>query len=463
LLKQAHTMNNNRLGIRGALVSAAVLVLWTGCVAAQEDPDLAEEANAVTNGRIIVAPNARHHKINGWGYDIKEGSKAAQLDETLAREIFVDDKMSILRVPIYARIGHPSAGSVDASVYADEIAAIRTTLGVKPSVKIFASLKLDGKATFADWVRNSDGTVRASEYAHLLYDYLHFMKSRDIAIDVLGIDNEGEFAGGDITPEKFGRIVNELANRYGATLPRLIAPETYRASDGQAWLDGLFQRGLGNTIALAGVHYYSEQRDAAYVASLEAFARASRSKTKWDSEFHWSAKASNAQSLISAFDHFDNGFQGMTWWSFEPASKGGTVSEMETALVKSTTHAYPIDVNDEDGVTLAAGRFNTRAFRQGRDVVLWVSNDTAKDHVGKWVQIEGKTLREDPTFTQWVGDAKSEGSAPLVDSDSFRMHFPPRSISVVRARNVYGVALSAEDDDFSIEVDVDEPLFMGPE
>src|SRR5262249_47274807 len=152
----------------------------------------------------------------------------------------------------------------------------------------------------------------------------------------------------------------------GMKLPSIIGPETASSKVGAPWLDKLFSNGWGDSIDRAGVHYYSHKRSPTYVEHLAAFASAAGDKPLWDSEFHWNDTEKGdyfdaKYGLMSAFDHFDVGFDGITWWAFNPGSLGTLTSEMQSALVESTAGARPIDVDDQDGVVMAAGKLNTRA------------------------------------------------------------------------------------------------------
>src|ERR1043165_9818004 len=70
---------------------------------------------ASTSGDAILSPENQHQLITDWGYDIKEGGKAAGLTATFAKTIFVTDGMTCLRLPLYGDTvnpAHPSSGLV---------------------------------------------------------------------------------------------------------------------------------------------------------------------------------------------------------------------------------------------------------------------------------------------------------------------------------------------------------------
>ncbi|MCC2685694.1 MAG: Carbohydrate binding module (family 6), partial [Paenibacillaceae bacterium] len=398
-------------------------------------------AMANTTGRIKITAESLSQKITDWGYDIKQGGKATGLTTARAQEVFVTDGMDILRIPIYAALAHPSNGTVTGSYYTDTVDAVGRVKAVKSSVKVFASLKLDGTNTYPSWVLNADGTVKdcsatSCPYGDLLYDYLNYMKGQtpSVIVDVLGMDNEDQFNKGDITPQKFADIVDYLQTKCsanGIAFPQMIAPENYGPSS-YTWLDTLFGSSLGGRLDIAGVHYYSANRTASYLTKLQQFANSAGSKTLWDSEFHWNGTIGTTYDnavagLIAAFDEFDNLFQGMSWWSFNPESVGTIDSQLQTALVTSTTDAYPAYIDDQDGPQLNPGEMNTRAFKQGRNLNLWVLNDTATGYSAKWVEIPGKTVSAAPSYTQWDGTTKTTGSGVIVNSDTFTLNLPAKT------------------------------------
>lgn len=436
-----------------------ILVFFTTAIVACV---LSANAPGTTNGPILVTAESPLQKITDWGYDIKQGGKAAALDASLATEVFVDTDMTILRIPILAgafwgeAAGHPAPGQINESAYAEIVRAVHRVQAVKRDVTIFASIKThpDHSQVFPDWVKYRAGGLNSGEYARLLFDFLSYMKMNQIAVSVLGVDNEGALLG-DITPAKHNRIITDLTSlceTAGITMPLLIAPDSFGPSKAWSrWLDDLDARGWGSSVDLAGTHYYSDVREArgsAYVNNLGRFAVAAAGRTLWNSEFHWTGfeYGSALFGLVSAFDNFDNGFQGMTWWNFNPESKGTAKAEIQTALVTSTVNAYPIGVDDQDGYFLNDTKLNTRAFKQGRDVVLWILNDTATAFGGKSIKIPGETIgpTSPPTFTRWTWldpsgpVVRESGSVDVGPSDGiFPMGLPEKSITHVRIRDVY--------------------------
>src|SRR5712671_4681909 len=188
---------------------------------------------ASTSGDAIISPENQRQLITDWGYDIKEGGKAAGLTPSFAQTIFVTDGMTCLRLPIYGDTGnpaHPSSGVVIASYYAEVLTAITNARAARSNVLLFASKKLQGDTSFPAWVKDSNGIIPL-QYALMLADFLQFMQRNGISIDVLGIDNEMQFNEGNITPDKYTQTVDalkDLATSRGFVMPRqLIGPEDY--------------------------------------------------------------------------------------------------------------------------------------------------------------------------------------------------------------------------------------------
>jgi hypothetical protein len=397
-----------------------------------------------------------------------------------------------------SRTGRVPPGSWDYRKVFDAVTAART---VKQSVKIFASLRLIGGSpdSYPAWVKNEDGTVDGPKYASLLCRYLQFSKSRGVTIDVLGPDNEGNDTRGDISPGKHKEIVGWLSANCSVPLPMIIGPERMSPAGrgpnsltAGEWLYELFTQGLWDAIDFAGVHYYSARRTwPGYAAKLATFAGYSNptgladdSRTLWNSEFHWQEckpardshcahhpAGSNPNTtywdaklgLMAAFDNFDNGFQGMVWWNFLPWTEPKTAkawtevelrSQMESELVRSATDAYPLDVDDQDDRPMDRRRFNTRAFKNGSDILLWVINDTNAHAAGKWIEVPGKDVDNDSTsngkavisYTRWTNTSRTNGTAnvdetradgPESNVSIFTMGFPKKSVTVVRIPDVY--------------------------
>jgi O-glycosyl hydrolase len=420
---------------------------------------LSSAAFGTTSGPILVTAESPRQEITDWGYDIKQRGKAAALDASRAAEVFGDDGMTLLRIPILAGAvwgqssGHPRPGEINTSVYAESTEAVRRVQAVKPDAIIFASIK-NHVEDFPNWVQYPDGSLDPERYARLLFDFLSYMQANQVTISVLGVDNE-RVGQAIMTPAKHNKIVTSLTALCLAAevpVPLIIAPEPYGPSATWAnWLKRLAARGWGSSVGIAGTHYYSRERKArglAYVNRLAQFGAAAGRVPLWGSEFQWQDVGDDYSDglfgLISAFDHFDSGFQGIVWWNFHAESDGTTRGQIQTALVTSTTNAYPISVDDQDGRFLNDTKLSTRAFKQGRDIVLWILNDTATTFTAKSIRIPGETITPSsaPTFTRWKRSSgfvmrESGGVDVGLSDDAFPIELPRKSITYVRIPDAY--------------------------
>jgi hypothetical protein len=373
----------------------------------------------LTHAQITVYPEVQDQTITDWGYDIKQPGKAAGLGNARINQVFIGDGMSVLRLPVRARDAHPSEGVVTASAYADVIGAIQRVKAIKPSVKLFASLRLEGAETFNDWmvISPTDRRVVAAKLAIVYRDFLVYMRSQGITIDIFGIDNEVEFNGGDITPSKYKTIVDlmrvDARNGLFTMPPLLVAPETYGPNNAFNWLTTLHNNGWSSYYDIAGTHYYPHLRP---LSSLTNFCNLAANKIKWNTEIHWDMKDDVAdqleaeEGLIAIFDGFDLGMTGQTWWNYGTGTDFR--AQMNGELVRSTNNARVIDINDSDGRGMTQEtKLNTRAFRRGNELMIWILNNrniTLDNHV-----VTLATGRADgtPTFTRWVNTVRQTGNA----------------------------------------------------
>lgn len=435
-------------------VTRAALLVALGSLAAAcgspADGDAEQTAEAISSRtRVVVhgfdtpgSPLAR------WGYDIKEHGKSKALGPALAKELFQDIGMNLLRIAVRAAAGHPApgVGAIVPSAYADDLQAIANAKAARPDLALFASLKLEGSSTFPAWVKK-DGEVDEATYAELLEDYLAYMKAHGITVDFLGVDNERRWNEGNITPAKYDAItahVEQWCKAHGVTVPTFVAAEDYGPKEDSPWLEELWRRPARFTRAdRVGVHLYSPQRDAAYVAAIDRLVKDAHGRYLWDSEIHWDDAGGDgehfddiSQGLLLTMDHFDARFRAITWWEFTPSSKGTKASFLETDVVRSTLGAAPLPTDDGLAGRAQAGHFNARALRKGpKEVTLWVANFDGADRDGQWTEIEGKTVAA-ATYVQWSPTsppAGRGGSAAIVGKDAscFALTYPAHTITRV--------------------------------
>lgn len=154
-----------------------------------------ETVDEDVDAKIYVA-NPYGRVTKNFFYDIKDGSSVT---EDKAVKFYQQEGMNGIRIPIYGNykdqetkqviLGHTGPGEVVEADYAKVVSSVKKAKEYNPDLMVFASKKLNGKASFADWLK--DGNVLNSErYAGMIIDFLKYMKQNDIEVDVLGIDNE---------------------------------------------------------------------------------------------------------------------------------------------------------------------------------------------------------------------------------------------------------------------------------
>ncbi|MEJ6951459.1 glycoside hydrolase [Natronospora cellulosivora (SeqCode)] len=396
------------------------------------------------NGDAIIYPETEKHLITDWGFDIKGlgdmADRANQLTEDFARKLFVEDGMNVLRVPIFAALGHPEPGVIDKSVYTHVNRAIKNTLNVRSDVKIFASLKLLGQESFPDWVKDDNDNLKPEKYAQLLAEYLQYMNKKNIPIYLLGIDNEREYNEADMTPVDHKRIVDELwrlSILKNFTVPLIVGPETYHPVPNL--VRPFNQDGWRDTLDIVGTHYYPRYNP---YMQLRRKVDAADGRPVWNTEVHalkggrYSREGFSFvdQSFVSLFQNFDLGLSGYVWWHY---IRDGIRGELQNNVVRSTLGAYTIDMTDFDGRELGEGKFNSRAFRQGNDIVVWVSN-FREDLSSYGFELADKSFDGPVSYLQWEEDSSSFGMANITADNRFEMNFPDESVSMIRVHGVYG-------------------------
>lgn len=426
--------------------AALVAVLLTACAAELPGEEEGETSSAVKDAEIVVRGfDDGGAKVKSWGYDVKQDGAARKLKPALAKEVFGDVGMNLIRVAVRATVGHPKKGDVTGSAYADDLEAIANAKAVRPGLAVFASLKLLGKETFPGWVKTG-GEVDAPTYAELLEDYLAFMKAKGVTIDWLGVDCERKWNEGNITPAKYVTIVNRVtawAKQNDVKVPGFIAAEDYGPGDTASWANQLANQGDFSLVDRLGVHLYSKHREPSYLDKMDDVMNASRQKGLWDSELHWNdldddgVKFDEIKSgMLLAFDHFDRGFESMTWWAFKAPSEGTKSANVQSELVRSTVGASVLATSDGSGNDrMATNTLSARGFKNDEThATVWVLNFGAA-RKGEITQIGGQKVAS-ASYVQWtstsaVGGAKGNASLVGKNAAAFRMDYPAGTITRV--------------------------------
>jgi hypothetical protein len=181
---------------------------------------------------ITIAPlTATGPQVQRWGWDLK--AFADRLDTpSEAQKLYGDLPANLVRFPIFAD-AHFQDGTVNEARYTTELLSLSRIVAVKPSVQIFASLKLQGATTFPAWVQSTeDGSIFGNaakkplvvEYARLLADFVSYMAGKGYTVHYVGPANE---TGQCLTPDRFGGIAaslkSQLATR-GLPIPQIVGP-----------------------------------------------------------------------------------------------------------------------------------------------------------------------------------------------------------------------------------------------
>ncbi len=416
------------------------LILWTRrCFAAailSVAPLVPLSGSAATGGDAIIDPTMQGQLITGWGYDIKEGGKAAGVTPDYAQTLFVTDRMNCLRIPIYgdaADPAHPSSGVVIGSYYGDTLYAMTNGRAANSNVILLASKKLDGQNSFPAWTKNSNGVI-PSQYAAMLADYLQFMQSNGFTIDVLGLDNERTYNEGNITASVFDQIVTNLASlsvSRGFVMPKaLIGPESYAPDTN--WLTNMNMNGWSSLLSIVGTHYYPQNRP---IGKLQSLVQLAGNLPVWNSEVHWQELSSPADAIDEAqqnigaiFDGTDSGLSAYVWWAFGDA--GAIQAQMELALTTNLLNTRPIYMDDIDGPSASMpGQLITRAFVTASRLVVWAINDSTNVYNDYGFRLMSGEITGNVSYTQWTSSGTTTGIAGVTDSNIFRLTLPSRTVT----------------------------------
>ena len=405
-------------------------------------------------------PDAIIHPEQYYGRVIKDFFLDLKLNlggvgsDKVANEYFVLDGMNGVRIPVLGssdRPTHPSAGVVDDSegYYAKLINSINRAKKARGNNEfiIFASKKLNGKESFPDWVKDSNGVI-PEQYAIMLADFISYMKEKGIIIDVLGIDNEEDFNEGNITPKKHIQIIDKLrvlATEKGFKMPLIIGPERYQPMGDvtNCWMKLFLAENRGDCLDIYGMHYYPKHRE--IFDKLEFELSLIGDRPFWATESHWDAKEGESDMLDYAetaictlWDQTDLGMDGFMWWSYKRA--GDLRGNLMRAVSVPIKDARPIIIDDHDGRdTREKYKLQTRAFRKGNIISVYVINMCSQDNIAtatvyqdyvfglKTGMIDGEV-----EYMQWTDNTPVEGergNAQKIDDSNFSLTLPVRSIT----------------------------------
>ncbi|MFR9645099.1 MAG: hypothetical protein SNH57_07465 [Rikenellaceae bacterium] len=433
----------------------------------QETPDRGDESWVAT----IDATDYYGRKLSKVFYDLKMSAGGIG-SATKAETIFVNANMNGVRISIFGNDdnpAHPSAGVVDGSYYEKTLASIAYAKAARGSNEfiVFASKKLTGSTSFPDWTIDSSGYVQAEPYSVMLFDYIKYMDSQGVTIDVLGIDNEIEWNKANITPSVHYNVVTKLKvllEEAGLPIPQFIGPERYVLNASAiAWSEEFFNNATYNpTIDIYGMHYYPEQRK--WYSNLLHDLELKGDREFWATEPHWNAMGKEAvagdfygyceYTIGAIWDQTDNGCDNLIWWSYDG-------SDTRAALIQAITlpifGAQPVMVVDHDGFSMrdgdsdttvnGRGWLHTRAFRNGSTLILYVLNTCAETDVatlGKEYTNYEFTLEDGAKFTgikatqqQWYDGVEDEvnGETSYIDvynSKSIFLNIPKRSFTMIK-------------------------------
>lgn len=414
---------------------AALLAGVLSASGAEVEPAKAGQGNPIKPRQaveIVIQAATTRPIITDFGYDVKQPGKAKAFTAEDAKDIFGTDGFTCLRIPIWGDVAHPAhpaAGKIVADFYEPVLNAMKLARAVKPDVLFFASKRLEGKESWPDWTKDANGVI-VGKYTAMLTDYLSFMHKKGFKIDVLGIDNEGEYNEGNVTPEKHKEIVagvKEFCTTNNIPMPKIIGPETYGPKP--KWFAQLFRIGGKDSLDIGGTHYYPKWRKAEKFAT---WAKRAGGIPLWHTELHWDKLDAPLDLLDEAeraiatlFDCTDHGATGFVWWAFH---RTGVKGEIQSAISSSLVRAAPITVNDGNP-GMKYGSLFTRAFRKGNTITLWAVNNSA-NAINSEIKIHGAAVSGNASVQQWtITGSSADTSAPT--ASGVLIAIPARTVTEI--------------------------------
>ncbi|MDO6737778.1 hypothetical protein [Wenyingzhuangia sp. 2_MG-2023] len=380
--------------------------------------------------------------IDVFFYDVKYAARNTT-NATTAYTIFKEDGLNGLRVSILGTDkdnAHPSEGVVDEAVYERFITSINLAKAVRGNddTYVFASKKLEGQGSFPDWVKGDDGII-PEKYAILVADFLEFMKSKNVKIDYLGIDNEYVYNEGNITPQKYAETIAELrslAIERDFDIPVLVGYEDFGPNKNK-WVKTLFENGWGDTMEIYGTHYYPKYRPKAnLVKDLDLVGN----MPFWSTEPHWDTKGTvndfdeAEQGIVALWDQIDVGMTGFMWWDLN-YNASNVRKHLIRAISVPLLGARPIQVTDIDGEDITdLGKLQTRAFIEDKTITVFAVNMNTTVRDDYTFQVKDASIDGGVRTIHWTDGGVVTGTEKLIDVEGeedniFMFTLPERSIS----------------------------------
>ncbi|MFT5526311.1 MAG: O-glycosyl hydrolase [Pirellulaceae bacterium] len=209
--------------------------------------------------------------IEQYGWDIKGG---ANIRDQSRSDHYHSTGANILRVPFFPT-AHNQDGTINESDYSNHLRDISLARNSNPDLKIFASLKLRGAATFPAWMEsgetckifgNSVFKPEVDLYTDALVDYVEYFHANGVKIDAFGINNEVENC---LTPSRYSAAVESFRTKLSNTsLPAeyrsfdFVGPDAFRVSTAVNYVGGISNP--SDVIDIAGIHFYAGSSDRDY-------------------------------------------------------------------------------------------------------------------------------------------------------------------------------------------------------
>jgi hypothetical protein len=478
------------------LVAALVSTLFVGGGPAAPSQAAVKAPKASDSIRVDLA-KPRFGPIDGWGIDLKQKCRfgkpkcrsRAQAFATNRKNIvertFGSGRFSWIRVSFRADrrglVENPENPDgrpiIDWSWYRPTLRAIKRIQAVDPSVRVWASRdtvtdcdptpgnyrgSYDAMAQpvdpknpttcpdFHPWMKEGErhgGKLIPARYGAIAADYVDYMQSRGVKINVLGLDNEPHNNEGQLNPPRFLAAAKALRNQVTTPMPRLMMNCANKPD--LRWLQNASPAILRHIdFATSHSHPKRRLRERAVAGKFATLAR-QRGLTPYNTEMHWEATPwafdGVAQSLRSVFDQLDVGFRGFSIWAHIPEGPDNSgprknKSRITNALFASTYKAQLMRTTDFDGANTNDKKVTTRAFKRGRVVNLWIVNDRANGYAPKALDLRNaRGKQQSPrqvSYQRWFV-AKSGGigqvrGRPSRSRGLVRVGVPGHSVTLVR-------------------------------